>query len=371
MRPGTDRSKERILKKAFALWKKTTDWYWVALPLLLAGGVLPFVFLWVRPRYIQRINELFFPHQWAAFLFVTAAALLSMFITFFKVMSEAVRNDFQMAYWVVLTKRDFYVYILLKKLPWYYIFLIVLLLAGGGLWGNDLAAICITTVVYLVFAFVIYLWNLHILYRGGGFQRRKNKARLVKKRKIDGYSHPNLELIFLGWQYRYLSLESLLCKSVILGISIFLLYSKLPDQYCTVVFVVLFFMLNCVDDNYWKREMANTMLFRNMGISFERYFLIHTVSGILFYSILLSMLYGLASGSVLKGVFFLLGTVLLVCYWNAAYLYLYLSEGEHMDMLKQIYLITMLVVMFIPVVNLAMGVFLWSKVRKLWRSTPC
>lgn len=360
------------MKKAFALWKSTTDWYWIAIPLLLAGVVLLSVFLWVRPVYIDRVNGLSLPNQRAVYLFVAAVALLAMGISLFPVWHEAVRSEFQMAYWAVLTKRELYVYILLKKVHWYYAFVTVLLLAGGELWEIDLASFCLITMVYLAVTLMIYFQSLHILHRGGRFQKRQNKAGLLEMRRIlDGYSHPNLELILLGWRYRYLSLERAFTKAAVLGICIYLWFRKLPDPYCTVAFLALFFILSCVDDNYWKRETANTALFRNMGISFGRYFLIHAVSGILFYSVLLSMLYGLASGSFLKGAVFLLGTAALVCYWNAAYLYLYFSGGERADILKQIYLLAVLAVMLIPVGNLVMGLFLWGKVRKFWRGTSC
>lgn len=361
-----------ILKKAFALWKNTTKWYWIAIPLLLAGVVLLSVFLWVRPVYILRINELTLSNRQTVYLFVAAAALLAMCITLFQVWHEAVRSEFQMAYWAVLAKRELYVYIMLKKVHWYYVFLTVMVLAGGELWGIDFSSFCLTTMIYLVLTVIIYFQSLHMLHRGGRFQKRKNKAGLLEKRRIlDGYSHPNLELILIGWRYRYLSLERALTKAVVLGIALFLLGRKLSDPYCTVAFFALFFILSCVDDNYWNKETANTVLFRNMGIPFGRYFLIHAVSGILFYSVLLSILYALASGSILKGAIFLSGTAALVCYWNTAYLYLYLSGGERADMLKQIYLLAVLAVMLIPVGNLAMGLFLWGKVRKIWRDMPC
>lgn len=360
------------MNKAFTLWKKTTDWYWIAIPLLLAGVVLLSVFLWVRPMYIDRVNGLSLPNRRTVYLFVASAALLAMCITLFQVWHEAVRNELTIVYWAVLTKWELYVYILLKKIHWYYAFVTVLLLTGGELWKINFVSLCLITVGYLAVTFLIFFQSLHMLYRGGRFQKKQSKAGFLEKRRIlDGYSHPNLELILLGWRYRYLSLERAFIKAAVLAIGISLWLRKLSDPYCAAAFLALFFILSCVDDNYWKRETANTVLFRNMGISFGRYFLIHTVSGILFYSGLLSMLYGLTSGSFLKGAVFLLVTTAMICYWNVAYLYLYLSGGEHADMLKQIYLLAVLAVMLIPVCNLVMGLLLWGKVRKFWRGTLC
>ena len=360
------------MKKSFVLWRKTTEVYMRISPLLLAGAVLLSVIMWIRPAYIRRVSGLMLFNQQAVYLFVTTAVFLAMCVSLFQVWDETVKSNFQMAYWLLLTEWEFYVYVLLKRLPWYYAFLITLFLSGGGLWKNYALAICFLTVLYVLLTLLIYLWCSAVQHRGGRFQRRKKRGHVLEKRNIlYGPVHPNPELILLSWRYRYMSLEGLICKAVVLGIGIFLLGSKLTDPYCTVAYFVLFFILSCVDDNYWKREAANAVLFRNIGVSFGRYFLIHTTSGILFHSILLSVLYGLACGSIINGVIFLLGTALLVCYWNAAYLYLYFSGGEHVDMLKQLYLLVVLAVMLVPVVNLAVGLFLWGKVRKSWRRTPC
>lgn len=360
------------MKKGFALWIKTTDAFHRTVPLLLAGAVLLSVFLWIRPSYIQRINGLELSNKQGAYFFIMAAVLLTMCITLFQIWGEALRSHFQMAYWLVLTEREFYVYLLLKKHCWYYAFGIVIFLAGGELWNNSVFVFCFLSILYLILTVLIYFCHMFMTHRGGRYHSGKVRGAVIKNgRGGVGPRFPNLELIFISWRYRYLSWERMICKAAVLGMGIFLLGRNLSDPYCTIVYFGLYFILSCVDDNYWKRESVNAALLRNMGVSFGRYFLIHTVSGSLYYSVLLSLFYGLACGSVLKGATFLFGTVCLVCYWNVAYLYLYLSGGERMDMLKLLYLFAVVTAMFVPVVNLAVGLFLWRKVRRFWRSAVC
>ena len=360
-----------ILKRGFRLWIKMTDTYMKTVPLLLSSIFFIITIFYVEPVYIERINALPFKNKQLIFMLGSLIVLLAFGITMMNTMGEVMKREYQMQYWLVISKQEFFIYLFLKEIYWYYFFLILMYIVSGELWKHKFFLCVFFTLLYITLNYLIYLKKDADRYRGiGRIQAKQRKSVRCKDCRMF-IDHPNIELIFLGWKYRYAYVGNLICKAGVMVSGIFLLKWSFSENTYFIVYFVMFLLVILVDDDSWKKETGNVPLLQSMGIAFGKFFFINIISGIWFYSALISLLYGLASRSAFSGIFFLILSVCLVCYWTAAYLFIYLSKAREIEPLKLLFLIAALILGLIPIINLGAGILFYRKARAGWRKISC
>lgn len=366
-----------MLKRGFRFWSETTDIYIKLIPLFLATIAWWAVIYLIEPKYVQRISQLSIPNIEVVYLCVSILMLLIFCIALVNVLDEAIRDNAQMMYWLVLSKEEYFIYIFMKKIHWYYFFVCVMNLFSGQLCGNKAIMFALLTVIYIMIASAIYWERYAAMYRGNRTKHGMAKeCKQCRERSLNAFEvflgrHANIELIWISWKYRYASMERVLCKAGVTAIGIFLLSQSLSVKQYFIAYFVLFFILMFVEDNYWKKEIMNTGMLRTMGVSFSKYFGIHGISGILFYAVVPSILCGLASKSLLCVMIFFLVTICFVGYWSSVYLYIYLLIGNQNEWLKQLILIVTLMIEFIPGIHLIAGILFYRKAGMMWRKAQC
>ncbi len=355
------------MKKIFHIWVITSSLYAIIIPFLMSLIFSAIVIFCFEPIYINYIkNFTYFNVHLIYFMLGTIILflyLLSMNIIF----SEAIKLNYQLQYWLVLSKRELFLYLFLEKIHFYYIYMLMMLLFNGRLISSKILWFLAFSAIYMCVAYYIYTkkyQNIFIMNKG---------VRKIKQGFID-YSdlrwlkeYPIMELIFLGWYYRYASGEGILCKIAVMILGLFFLALDISNNIVFFLYFILFMMLTFIDDNFWKSEIKNAIFFKNMGISFSKYFLLNIISGTLFHSVLLCFIYGYKTQSFLGIITFFIITLFFVWYWTTGYLYLYLSGFKTSELIKQIFLLFMLIIEFIPFVNFFVGLYLLKKSADNWR----
>ncbi len=355
------------MKNGIKLWSKMTNRYIkISLPILIFIFTV-IVMFFIKPQYIKYVNESVSVNKQVVYIGGSILTLLGFMITLVNVFHEVIKKDLQIKNWLVLSKRQFYIYIFMKMIYWYYIYVMLMYLAIGELWQN--IYFYVLTIIYIIVTYAIYLRTCSVMNKGNNkFHRNKNMCTLSRRLELFK-KHPNMELVMFGWIYRYSFLDSWLCKIGVIGVGLFLLRQNLPEKLCFNFYFILFIILIFVDDNYWKKEIANVNTLRSIGVSFGKFFLINIVSGIVFHTIILALLYGLANQSIVSGIIFLFISICYICYWNSVYLYIYLSKIGQMDLIKMLLLAVVLIVSFIPIINIVVGVYFYRKTCIVWRKT--
>ena len=359
------------MKRGFNLWNKMTDTYMKLTPLLLSSILFVIVIFIVEPAYIIHINTVPFENKQLIYMLGSLIVLVAFTATMVNVLGETVKSEHQIKYWLVLSRQEFFIYIFLKKIYWYYLFLILMYIVSGDLCKNKFLLCILLTILYITLTYLIYTEKDAAIYRGSRRIQAKQKKRARHKDCRLFRNRPNIELIFLSWKYRYAYPGNLICKAGATGLGIFALRWKLSESTYFLIYFLMFLLFILVDDDYWKKEIANTPLLRSMGIALGKYFRTNLMSGICFYSALMSLLYGLASRSVSGGIVFLLLSMCFVCYWISAYLYIYLSKAGQIDPLKLLLFVVALILEFIPIINLGVGILFYRKARIIWRKASC
>lgn len=349
------------------------------------------MFLGLKSEYIQLIEKL--PITSTQMFDFVACILVSLAVgTILKnVIGEEIQNNFQLCYWLVLSRREFYFYIIFKTIHWFYFYLGLFLFVVSGTRIKKYILVLPAILLYMLVAYLICIQKTNSIHISRGsiyFQRKKKfigkiifgkKCKPFRDRKetVQGnrrdtkYSLfekcPVVELFMFSWKYRYAAFENIFCKLAVVTGCVFLTYSHLDETISFVVCFILFLLLSFTDDNYWKREILNAILWKNMGVGFGKYFAVNVLSGVFYQSLILSLFYGLMTGSILKGVFFLLITTCFVLFWNSVYLYLYFSPIGKSEMVKMLYLAVMLLISFVPAANVAVGIYFYVRAFLMWK----
>ena len=354
------------MKKGFQVWFKTTTIYAKVLPFVMAVLFLIFLIPYIEPVYISYMKKLPWTEDINCLLTGTLFCIL-FFINMKGVLAEVIKEEFQLGYWLVLSEKEFFVYVLLKRIGWFYGYLVFMSLVTTGRSFNKGIVWILLTLLYLAVAYLLYLAEYS---KKGKTQRTASEQskRKIRYEKIAFFrKHSCAELIFLNWYYRYLSIERMACKTVVTGIALYLATRDISAKILFVIFLILFLVLTFVEDNYWKRESRTADLLKMNGVSFCRYYLVSFAGGILFHIVLLSVLFGAASRNIFYTAIYVLCLLFLLWYWTCVYLYLNMSRIGKKEMAKQLFLTGMLIAEFIPVVNFVTGMYFLRKAVLIWR----
>ncbi|SFB70782.1 hypothetical protein SAMN02910398_00359 [Butyrivibrio sp. YAB3001] len=236
----------------------------------------------------------------------------------------------------------------------------------------------IFVVVFIAFS-VIYFIITYILYARNRRKIIVNKTKRLLKTRFKTNTvfrkwmvkHHVVEIIYYGWIYRYSSFDGIFCKIIVIVIGICVALQNFRHEFSFAIFFVLFLILTFTDDNYWKKEITNTIFLKINGIHFYHYFFLNVVSAVFFHIIVVSLMFAIAVKSIAEIAAFIFLAIFLVLYWTIVYIYLYLSSISDFEFAKQLFLFAMLVVEFIPLVNIFMEIYLFIKLKKIWGQRHC
>lgn len=355
------------MRKGMGVWVEMSGKFERIVGAVIAFLVFTILYYYVEPHYYNYISRIVIYNRYNLYHFMPAIILLASFLLIEKIYGDAVAHNYLLHYWLSLNMGEYYVYLFMDTAGYYCLYVIIMMVASRRVLGSGWLAFILYSAIYITLTYLIFSekYKRICLKKSEKLRHRLYSRENIILRHIKKSSHT--ELVYLGWQYRYETLEGILVKIFVVAAGIGLAIFTLPIKLTEIILFALLIFSTFIEDNYWKREINNAVVLERNGITFCKYFLMNYISAIIYHVIGVSFFYGLILRSVEGTIIFLVSALFLVGFWMSAYLHLYLSDIKNSEILKSIFLLVMLVIEFVPVVNIFVGIYLLKKANEKWR----
>lgn len=355
------------MRKGMGVWVEMSGKFERIVGVVIAFLVFIILYCYAEPYYYSYISRIVIYNGHYLYHFMPAIISLASFLLVEKIYGDAVMHNYLLHYWLSLSFGEYYVYLFMDTAAYYYLFVTIMMVASKRALGSGWLAFILYSAIYIALTYLIFSekYKRICLKKGEKIQHRLFTRENIILRHIKKSSHA--ELVYLGWLYRYETIEGVLVKIFVIVSGIGLAIFALPINLTEILLFTLLIFSTFIEDNYWKREINNAVVLAQNGITFCEYFLMNYISAIIYHVLGVSFFYGLILRSFGGTVIFLVIALFLVGFWMSAYLYLNLSNIKNSEVLKSIYLLAMLVIEFLPVVNIIVGNYLLKKSNGKWR----
>lgn len=352
------------LKTGVSIWHKISRLRSFVLQFCIFAAASVLTVHCVNPALADRMEAVFkadVQKVYAVFIVVHVTAVCFMMK---RVVNETYRANRDFFWQLTISKNSECVCMMLQKIVWYYYYILILLaVSGRNMAGAGLLLFGAT--LFYGASFAIHCRTTDRTFRLKKENRMNHSLCSTKKRCFNRMrNHPFAELIFFSVSALYKCVTLAVMKAALV---ILLIYLGEIHVLNGKIFFLAEAALVLLNDGYWRKESCNFPYFSYMGISVEKYLLVHILAGIWFNTIIPVLVFALYTRKIAVAVVLWATIVFLIVFWYMTQIYLYLTIDKKRELTITQCSILFLIVGLFPVINIAAAVLLYKRIRCRWR----